>query len=611
MKYVFSPDDAFEFARMVSARTKRSGKELVFRLCPYCQGGRNGKDKDTFSISMTTGQFECKRMGCGRHGNMITLAKDFDFELTNYDVNAYNGLLKKHYRRFSRPATIVPKDSAIEYMKSRGISADVVRKYELTMKKDADNILVFPFRDESGELVFIKYRKTDFLKGRDSNKEWCESDCKPILFGMNHCSPDQSNTLVLTEGQIDSLSVAEAGIANAVSVPMGVNNYKWYPYCFDFLRKYKTLVVFGDHEHGHITLLEPMRSRFAGMVKYVQEADYKDCKDANELLQKHGIDAVRHAIENAVPVPVAYLRPLSSVSRQNLSDKECIDTGFPQLNKIIHGFYMGTLCLLTGYKGEGKSVLLSQIVAHIISQNYRVCFYSGELSNEDVKEWLFSQLCGKKYLEAQYVPQWRSYTYIVPDDCYMEINRWLNDRVYIYDADDASADPEDNADSKDLLETMKNSIMQYGCRVLVIDNLMTAMDDADLSSDQYRMQTVFAKKLTVLAKKYNVLIFLVVHPRKKSGADFDADSIMGSSNITNLAHYIFRYSRPKADDDGILPDNPRQLEVLKNRLTGNVTEKPIPMYYEAESRRISDNIDFSWYVGWESDIPHEFAETVE
>ena len=75
---------------------------------------------------------------------------------------------------------------------------------------------------------------------------------------MNHCNPDNP-TLVLTEGQIDSLSVAEAGIENVVSVPTGAKGFTWIPYCWDFLSQFKTLVVFGDCENGRITLLEEMQ----------------------------------------------------------------------------------------------------------------------------------------------------------------------------------------------------------------------------------------------------------------------------------------------------------------------------------------------------------------
>ena len=126
-----------------------------------------------------------------------------------------------------------------------------------------------------------------FEKGKSKgSKEWTEANSKPILFGMNHCNFD-NKTLVITEGQMDSLSCIEAGVENAVSVPLGALGFTWVPNCWDFLCKFDTLVVFGDHEKGHITLLDELEQRFDGIVKHVREDDYLDCKDANELLQKH------------------------------------------------------------------------------------------------------------------------------------------------------------------------------------------------------------------------------------------------------------------------------------------------------------------------------------
>ena len=62
--------------------------------------------------------------------------------------------------------------------------------------------MVFPFLDEKGNMPFIKYRKTDFNPAVDKGKEWCEANCKPILFGMYQCNLD-NKTLVLTERQIE------------------------------------------------------------------------------------------------------------------------------------------------------------------------------------------------------------------------------------------------------------------------------------------------------------------------------------------------------------------------------------------------------------------------
>ena len=283
--YKFDREDAIRFGREIRARYCVKGDELRFDRCPYCLGGSNGKDKGTFSINLDTGQFKCLRASCDAHGNMITLARDFNFSLGT-EVDEYYSP-KKRFRNIHRKEKPQTKPAAVKYLESRGISEETAKRYNITTQKDNENILVFPFYDENNILQFVKYRKTDFDKDRDKNKEWCERNCKPILFGMNHCDPEQP-TLVLTEGQIDSLSCAEAGIKNAVSVPNGAKGFTWIPYCWDFLSRFANLVIFGDFEHEAISLLPEMQKRFHGTVKHIREDDYKDCKDANEILQKCG-----------------------------------------------------------------------------------------------------------------------------------------------------------------------------------------------------------------------------------------------------------------------------------------------------------------------------------
>ena len=234
--YEFDREDAFRFGREIEAKFKIRGNEMQFDRCPYCLGGHSGKDRGTFStLDRVFGQFKCLRASCNAHGNMITLSRDFNFSLGT-DVDEYYNQ-KKRFRNIHRKEKLQTKPAAVSYLESRGISSEVTERYSITTQRDHDNILVFPFYDENNILQFIKYRKTDFNKEKDKSKEWCERDCKPILFGMNHCDPENP-TLVLTEGQIDSLSCAEAGIKNAVSVPTGAKGFTWIPYCWDFLSRY-------------------------------------------------------------------------------------------------------------------------------------------------------------------------------------------------------------------------------------------------------------------------------------------------------------------------------------------------------------------------------------
>lgn len=313
--YEFDENDAFSFQRFIGIPAKVRNGELVFTKCPYCRETTNSKYK--FAINLNTGQFNCFRASCGAHGNMITLSRDFNFRLSEdmdryLNRNNYNG----RFRRFAEGHK-ESTDFAVEYLKGRGIPEDVCRKYEITSKKDQDKILVFPFKNESGELKFIKYRNADFQKDRDKSKEWCEADCMPILFGMNHC--EGFGRLVITEGQIDSLSVVAAGIQNAVSVPTGALGSTWIPHCWEWVNKFQEIVIFGDCENGKITLTEMIQSRFSKrMIKIVRMADYQGCKDANEILRTYGPEAVRRAVENAEVVLNQRIKNMAEVQAVDL-----------------------------------------------------------------------------------------------------------------------------------------------------------------------------------------------------------------------------------------------------------------------------------------------------
>ena len=107
-----------------------------------------------------------------------------------------------------------------------------------------------------------------------------------------------------------------------------------------------------------------------------------------------------------------------------------------------------------------------------------------------------------------------------------------------------------------------------------------------------------------MAKRYDVIIILIVHPRKRTGRTFDNDEVAGSSNITNLADVVMNYSLPR-DDDDLHPD--RILQVTKNRLNGNTDYSGIPLWYDIPSKRILEarGLNKREY-GW--NIPDDFMK---
>lgn len=579
--YQFKPDDARRFARQSGIEYWESDDEIHFKYCPYCRGG-DKPDTKTFSISLQNGAFNCKRGKCGMKGNMITLSRDFDFFSLGNGIDDYYQK-RERFAKFVRHK-IETKDRAIEYMQSRGIPEDITRKYEITIHKDNPDVLVFPFVDDKNDLWFIKYRNLAYKKNGSGSKEWCEKDRKPILFGMNHCN-FENHTLVMTEGQIDSLSCTAAGIENAVSVPLGKNGFTWIPYCFNFLGRFDELIIFGDYENGEISLLDGMKNHFHGAIKHVRPEDYLDCKDANEILNKYGPEQVRKCIENAIHLPVPGLKKMAEIQKIRLDDIDRMKTGIKELDRQCP-FYFGELIVLTGAAGDGKSTMASLWATKALDQGYPVMIYSGEMPSWLVKNWMDLQIAGMRNLNDYNDIEEQTYKKMIAWSMYQQL--------YIYDVD-----YELNSQEK-LFEALIKGIQQYGIRFIVLDNLMTAMDYNN-NLELNEAQTVFTKRLANIAQDYSVLIILIVHPRKSKSGYFSNDDIAGSSNITNRAHKTIRYSRPKAKN-GQLPEWDRELTVLKDRITGHNIMNGIPLYFQERTKRISDRQSiFDWTLGWEKD----------
>ena len=597
-RYEFNSEDAKRFARENGYEAKIAGNEMIFAKCPYC--GERTIDKDKFSINLENGQFQCFRASCGARGNMLTLANDFNFSLGREWDDYYKLPAGKIYKRLVQPKEkIIPKDFAIEYMAKRGISEDIVRRYQITTRNDNPSVLSMPFFDEENKLQFVKYRRTDPAQVEKFGKEFTEKDCKAILYGMNCCNLE-NHTLIITEGQIDSLSLAEAGIENAVSVPTGANGFTWLPHCWSWIKKnFKTIVVFGDHEKGHITLLDELNTRLGSsiLIKHVKEEDYKDCKDANEILQKYGKEQLRICVRNAVRVKSEALIDISEVKSIDVSAMDKIRTHIPEIDSLVGGICLGGLTVITGKAGEGKSTFASQILAYAVDQEYKCMAYSGELPNGIFKDWLYLQLAGNKHIHVNDKKEPK-----IEADVYSKINNWIAERLYLYDIDKLF--DENNEELPALVETVEQAIIQYGCRVILLDNLMTALDlvaSSELMLNKYEAQAHFVRTLASMARKHNVAIILIAHKRKNNGVSIDMnDEISGSSDITNYASMIISYGKYSQSEieKGVATSNDRKMAVSKERFKGK-TVFDCKLSFEPSSKRIFSpakipDVTFKW-----------------
>lgn len=576
MKYQLNQSDIYAFASRIGIAVKPRGNEIKFQRCPYC--GSSKQDQWTFSINSVTGAFCCPRASCGAQGHFVELARDFDFPLES--------IAPRQYKELPR-VRLLTSTPAEEYLFRRGIRKEVTRAYGITTNPKDQNQLIFPFyrsaKDADGQVYekmeFVKYRLIDYDKSRHKAKEWCESGCKPILFGMDHCDPAKSRTLVITEGQIDSLSLASAGIPNAVSVPNGARGFTWVEHCKDFVAQFDTIVVFGDCERGSITLVCEMREMFPNVkIRTPRLKDYLGEKDANDILQSFGEKALRTAVEKAECYQPATIREMADVEPVNLDDVPHFQTLFPKLDHALGGFYEGQLITLTGKRGTGKSTIASMFAVAALWQKWNVLFYSGEMADYEVKRWIDFQIAGEKAIQERVYTASTGY-YLAPEQ-EQQLADWYRHRLFL--VDNVAMEEQEHTDLTAELET---AVRTYGVRFVIMDNLMTAIDAGE---NVYLEQSRFARKLKALARKLHIVILLVAHPKKSRASELDSDEISGSGDVANLSDTVIALDRVKQKNDDDTEYLQTLLAVQKNRATGVLVQgnDRIPLRHSRKSKRV-------------------------
>lgn len=282
-------------------------------------------------------------------------------------------------------------------------------------------------------------------------------------------------------------------------------------------------------------------------------------------------------------------------SKRDLS--KVIKSGITLLDKRIIGFNPSELSIWSGSNGSGKSSILSQLAIEGIEQGFKVTIFSGELMADRVLNWLQLQCAGKKNTQAT---QYENF-YTVAEQTKEKINKWLEDKLYIYNNDLGTK-------VENVLSAIKDCIEKNKINMVILDNMMS-LDLASVGGEKYEKQTTLVLALCELAKKYKVHIMFVAHPRKAIGFLRKTD-ISGTADITNTADNVFIIHRVNTDfkrftkqDLGLKEDNPlysfnNVIEICKNRDLG-ISDEFIGLYFEKESKRFLNAKEELRRYGWE------------
>ena len=586
--------------------------------CPFHQ-----EDHPSFIFNSKALNFHCFG-ACGRSYDIVDVfmskgmtyaqacAKLFELAEIPYSFGELGVRTRRQYR-YPKPVECTDKSAVYKYWQRRCISPETIDYADV--RQDEHGNTVFNYYDTNDVLTMVKYRPSDVVQ-KGGTKNWCQqgSDTAPILFNMNRINTE--NDLLICEGEGDALAAIESGFKNTVSVPLGAGNTHWIEECWDWLEQFEHIIICSDNDDaGNKMRSECLRRLGSWRTKYVtvpsfyerEDGSKKTVKDLNEALYYFGKEKVLDIILNAHDTPVPGLVDFADIEDIDLDKLDGVPTGLPMLDKYLMKLFYGTLNIVTGINGSGKSSFLNQIICQCLDHDENVYLFSGELPNFQAKNWINYIFAGQRNLVERQSGE--STYYYVSNDAKKKISEYYKGRLYIRE------DGESNKVS-DLLSSIEDSIRKYGTRLVIVDNL-TAINLECSDESKYERQAEFITDLIALAVKYNVVILLVVHPHKVDMMRrLSKMDVQGISAIIDLAHRIISLYRVqekdkkgvknyKGDDWKTPPIKADVIiDILKDRYTG-LEGKSVEVFYDRPSRRFFTNEEELDHVyEWDAKTEH-------
>lgn len=296
------------------------------------------------------------------------------------------------------------------------------------------------------------------------------------------------------------------------------------------------------------------------------------------------------------------------IKRKREQDIVAIPTGYSYLDNAIRGLILGEVTILSGLNGSGKSSWLNSVMLNVMNRGFKVACFSGELTDFNVMKWLAQSAAGKNYVHKI---EGSDYAYEVDDRVYDKVADWLSDKFYLFNNNYGNKFEQVISDLEE--------VAKKGVHLIVLDNLMSISING-ISGDRNEKQKQFILEVVEFAKKKNVHVVVVCHPRKESGSQtlLRKESIAGSSDLSNAVQNVAIvhrcgedfckrasefFGKEKAEK---YMEYSNVVEICKNRSYG-VVDFLVGMYYEVETKRFKNYKAEHIVYGWQ-DEPNVYEQ---
>ena len=432
------------------------------------------------------------------------------------------------------------------WLEGRGIPVEIATEVGLCSR---GREIGFPFRTADGTVSFTKWR------GTDKSFRIEPSGQSLILWGLDRLADVSSDTLIINEGEIDALSMMTAGMGAVVSVPNGAPSrpgegdirppddrafaYLWAdnnlrPELVPFSR----FILATDGDGPGLILRDELAIRLGRKACWFVTYP-AGCKDANDVLCKHGRDGVQALIVGARPMVADQLVPFSAIPR---SIGESWSSGWGDLDQNLM-FALPEVCVISGPPNHGKSQFALALVANLARvHGMRTAILQFEDDVDRHRDDL-----------GRYAKAWRSGN---GRPITMEPGAWIDTHFLTVPP------PEDIEETQDktlawLIDRIDEAATRHGCRIVLIDPWNEIEHAWGVNETETAYTGKALRMIRALARKYQLLVIIVTHPSKSAGLKTDAREatpydIAGSAHWANKPDHVVLISRERGSSETIV-----------------------------------------------------------
>lgn len=501
---------------------KVSGHELVCVTCPFC--GDTGKH---FYVNAEKETYFCHK--CLAKGHKVQLQKHFG-DLPSYKTSVRSiASVARPTQQYRRPPqddaerfhrALMADSKALDYCRLRGFEEATIRHWKLgLMDQGGTQYLSVPYFCD-GKLMLIKGRSIPPAE----KTFWRTQGCASPLF--NQDAIRQSKEIIITEGELDAISVWQAGFQNVISVPNGCNSFT--PEFYEMLKDMEKIYLWYDSDDKGEPAALALAKRF-GLEKCYRIRTSE--KDANAFFASGGELSLSQAYRYNVDSVSLLLDSAWELLRQEKMgiEKAEVETPWYSVNKLMGGCSKGDLIVVSATPKTGKTSWCLNIASHIAKQGHPVLFYCLEMRPERL---------AKKIMQAEMMLREEQINY---NTVKQHIDRISGLPLYFaYNFKDVKIET--------VSELIRESVKRYGLKAVFFDNLHILGRSIDHSAQEIGL---ISRTFKLLAEELEIPIFLIAQPRKvKDGDMMSMSDLKDSSSIGADADQVVILYRKRAKSAG-------------------------------------------------------------